>query len=170
MDKSKMMMGIIIALLVLLVGTVLAVTLILMRQMRQNVDYAEHQPPATTTVLTPAELRTVSLDLMTANLLPGPNNRSDNLLVEVVVGLNASDPSIAAELEEFYTILNRGIPIARSVTLDVFVERAYEEVITLEGRQEAAEIIKTRLQEAFGSNLIVDIRFPQWNAVRGQVR
>jgi len=166
MDKSKMMMAVIIALLLLLLGTVVGVGLYLVRVSGGDSNWTEPQDPAVIPVVRPGDLRTVSLGSLTANLALGPNNRSDNLVLEVNVGLNATVPT--SELEDFYDIFNRGIPIARSEVLDVLVHRTYDQVRTGEGRAETAEIIKYRLQEAFDSNLIVTISFPQWNAVRGR--
>ena len=169
MDKSKMMMIIIIALLVLLLGTVVGVGVYLINlSSTDNSEWVEQQQPVTVGDLRPSDLRLVSLDSVTANLAPGPGGRSDNIVVEVYVGLNASTSIDEAELDEFYAIFNRGLPIARSIVFDVFVTREYDEIRTLEGRAETAEIIRNELQEAFGSNLIVSIFFSNWNVVRGR--
>ncbi|MCL1884791.1 MAG: flagellar basal body-associated FliL family protein [Defluviitaleaceae bacterium] len=170
MDKSKMMMIIIIALLVLLLGTVVGVGVYLINISDSNGSWDEPQQIATDRVLTPGDMRFVSLDQMVANLTLGPGGRSDNIVVTVEVGLNASETVDEDELEEFYTIFYNRIAIARSVAFDVFLSRTYDEVRTNEGRDETAEILKYALQEAFGSNLIVGVFFSEWNAVRGQVR
>lgn len=170
MDKSKMMMVIIIALLVLLLGTVVGVGVYLINLSDDEGGWDIQQPPGVHDILMPEDLRTVSLETMTANLQLGPNNRSDNLVVEVVVGLNAHHTVDAEELEEFYGVFTRGIPVARAVAFDVFLNRTYEEVRTAEGRAETAEILTHALQEAFGSNLIVTVMFSEWNAVRGAER
>lgn len=166
MDKSKLMMVVIIALLLMLLGTVVGVGVFLITRVSEDVNWTEPQPPGVTEVIMPADLITVSLGTMTANLALGPNNRSDNVLVEVDVGLNAMVDD--SEFEKFYAVFNRGIPIARAEVLDVFVSRTYYEVRTSEGRAETAEIIKLRLQDAFGSNLIVSVSFSEFNAHRGR--
>ncbi|MCL2223882.1 MAG: flagellar basal body-associated FliL family protein [Defluviitaleaceae bacterium] len=168
MDKSKMMMAIIIALLVLLLGTVVGVGFYLISVSGgDTANFGEPQGPVVQGPVMPEHMRTVSLGSMTANLALGPNNRSDNLVLEVEVGINAHESVDASELEQFYGVFNRSIPIARSEVLNVLVTRTYDEIRTYEGRQETAEIMKYRLQEAFGSNLIISVHFPEWHAVRG---
>ncbi|MCL2577867.1 MAG: hypothetical protein FWE27_07445 [Defluviitaleaceae bacterium] len=163
MDKSKMMMIIIIALLVLLIGTVIGVGLYLVSVSADTRNFAEIEPEDTWMNIRPADLRTVSLGSMTANLAPNQNNRADDsIIVEVEVGLNASSGVDTRELDEFYGVFNRNIAIARAEVLNVFVTRTYDEMITLEGRLETAEIVKNRLQEEFQSNLIVTVSFPEW--------
>jgi flagellar basal body-associated protein FliL len=128
--------------------------------------WEDPQGVATETQLRPSDLELVSLDQITANLAPGPNGRSDNIVVEVYVGLNATGDE--AQLTEFLSSFNRGLPIARSIVFDVFVTREYDAITTLEGRAETAELIRNELQEAFGSNLIVSVFFSNWNVVRGR--
>ena len=168
MDKSKMMMIIIIALLVLLLGTVVGVGVWLINSAPAEGDWGPSEAVTTEPVLTPSELRLISLDSMTVNLAEGPNQRSDNLIVEVVIGLNESSTVDSRELEEIYDTINNSIHVARSVVISVFLDRTYDEVRTLEGKEESAEILRRRLQREFDSNLIVDVRFSQWSAHRGR--
>ncbi|MCL2386696.1 MAG: flagellar basal body-associated FliL family protein [Defluviitaleaceae bacterium] len=167
MDKSKMMLVIIIALLVLLLGTVVGVGLVLFRMADGGSEnFREPRPPGVEAAPRPGDIRTVSLGQMTANLALGPGGRSDNVIVEIDVGLNAlADPS---ELEDFYAVFTRQTALARAVALDVFVSRTYEETRSLEGRRETQEIMKRELQDAFDSNLIVTVTFSHFNAVRGR--
>ncbi|MCL2355857.1 MAG: flagellar basal body-associated FliL family protein [Defluviitaleaceae bacterium] len=167
MDKSKMMMVVIILLLVLLLVTVGAVSFFLLRNFPrpQDVQVNGARSGESIIVLTPADMRLVSLGQQTANLAAGPGGRNDNIVLSVDVGLNATVSD--SELDEFYATFTRSISAARSIVLDVLVARTFDEVRTLEGRAETAEIIKYALQEAFGSNLIVDVFFDEWNVVRG---
>jgi flagellar basal body-associated protein FliL len=168
MDKSKMMMIIIIALLVLLLGTVVGVGVYLISLADDDTaTFVEHDGPAVTTILMPEDMYMVSLgERVTANLALGPNNRSDNVIFNVDVGLNHTVD--ASEFDEFYGMFNQRLSIARAEVLGVFLTRTYDEVRTREGRDETAEMIKYRLQEVFGSNLIVSVVFSDWNAVRGR--
>jgi hypothetical protein len=167
MDKSKMMMAIIIALLVLLLGTVVGVGFYLISITEPDTVWDRPYDPVAGGELRPADLRTVSLgENMIAILAPGPNGRTDNLSLEVQVGLNAIIPE--SELEEFYGIFTRGIPIARAEVIDMFLGKTFDEVRTSEGMNAAAETLKFRLQEAFGSNLIVSVSFSSWTPVRGR--
>jgi len=169
MDKSKMMMVVIIALLILLLGTVVGVGVYLINLSDSNGGVNEPQAPAVHGVPVPADLRLVELGQMTANLALGPGGRSDNVVVNVTIGLNASDSIDEDELEEFYNFIStRGIIIARDVALRTLLSRTYDQVRSVEGQMEAQEAMMYALQDAFGSNLIVQVFFSEWNAVRGR--
>jgi flagellar basal body-associated protein FliL len=124
----------------------------------------EPLPPVVADDILPWNLRSVSLGSFTANLALGTSDRSDSLVLEVVVGLNAD----ADYIEEIYERINDSIHVARSEILDVLLSRTYYQVRTLEGRAETAEIIKNHLQNLFHSNAIVTVVFPEWYAVRGR--
>ncbi|MCL2047632.1 MAG: flagellar basal body-associated FliL family protein [Defluviitaleaceae bacterium] len=168
MDKSKLMMIVIIALLLLLLGTVAGVGFYLIRV----ADTGEQAPTVATAseIVLPGNMRFISLDSMVANLYPSTSNTQDSVSVEVTIGLNASDSVDKAELDEFFDTFTRGIPFARSIVLNVFVSRTYDQVNTLEGRRETAEIIKNELQNAFGQsgNLIVDVSFSDMIVLKGR--
>ncbi|MCL1862571.1 MAG: flagellar basal body-associated FliL family protein [Defluviitaleaceae bacterium] len=170
MDKSKLMMIIIIALLVLLLGTVIGVGVYLITI--SNEDPTPFHDPGRVVVnqdLTPSDMIFVQLgELMTANLAPGPNNRSDIIRLEVTVGLNAHPSVDEDELEDFYGVMTRGIPAARAEVFNVLITRTYEELRTLEGRLAVEEIMKHQLQDLFSSNLIVDVSFSDVIVSRGR--
>jgi flagellar basal body-associated protein FliL len=167
MDKSKMMMIVIIALLVLLLGTVVGVGVYLISLADDDVTRFETPAdPNVTQITMPGDMTMISLDSVIANLALGPNNRSDNVVTNVYVGIDRTRDE--EEYEEFYEIFMRSLSIARAEVLNVLVSRTYDEVRTLEGRLETGETIKLRLQEVFGSNLIVYVTFSEWHAVRGR--
>ena len=167
MDKSKLMMIIIIALLVLLLGTVAGVGIYLITISNDDAShFVEPMRVEVQTDLTPSDMVFVPLGDMVANLALGPNGRSDNAVLEVTIGINATVEDDV--LEEFYGVVTRGIPVARAEVFNIMVTRTYEELRTLEGRQATEEIIKYRLQEVFASNLIVDVSFSDFLASRGR--
>ncbi|MDR0271838.1 MAG: flagellar basal body-associated FliL family protein [Clostridiales bacterium] len=167
MDKSKLMMMIIIALLVLLLGTVVGVGVWLIGSSRPNPELTVNPAePITTEVVTASNMRLVSLNQVVANLALGPNGRSDSILAEVVIGIN--DTVSQDEVDAFETTLTNRLSVARNDVFNIFGVLTYDEVRTVEGRAAAAEMIKVRLQESFESNLIVAIYFNEWNVVRGQ--
>ncbi|MCL2456554.1 MAG: flagellar basal body-associated FliL family protein [Defluviitaleaceae bacterium] len=172
MDKSKMMMFIIIALLVILLGTVVGVGVYLINIAER--DGVETYSSSREVIITPANMRTISLGEIITNLYPGPNDRSDNVRVEIIVGLDESSPEKKVQLEEFDAVFNRQLNVARAIAIEVFVSRTYDEVRTLEGRRETAEIIKNELQKAFNNpddpkstNFIVDVAFSDIIVMRG---
>jgi flagellar basal body-associated protein FliL len=161
MDKSKMMMGIIIALLLLLIGTVVGVGLYLMSQVPGE---APSIKPLPEDVISIKDMRIVQLGEKITNLAPGPGGRLDFISCEITVGLDERKPG--EEFEEFYAEFNKNIPLALGIADNVLIQRTFEEMRTLEGKQETAEIIKNALQQAFESNLIVDVTFNKYTVDR----
>jgi len=169
MDKSKMMMVVIIVLLVLLLGTVIGVGVYLINLSDDSGGFHEPAGPAIQHVPTPADLRLVELGQMITTLALGPGGRSDSVITNVTIGLNASDSVDEDELEELYGFLStRGIIIARDVAITTFLSRTYDQVRTLEGRLEAQEAMMYAFQDAFSSNLIVQVFFSEWNTQAGR--
>ena len=167
MDKSKLMMTIIIVLLVLLLGTVVGVTFYLINLV------GDQRPDDSRTViehdLPPGllgDLIEVSLERKLTNLAVGPGGTSDVVALEVVLGINNTVD--AEEVEEFLTSLNDRRRFASSIVIDVVGDFTYEEVRTPEGRNAVGEEIKHRLQAAFGTNLIINVNFPEWLVQRGR--
>jgi len=166
MDKSKLMLIIIIALLILLVGAVLAVGVWFIRTTPVEADWGDHQAPGVTHELSPQDIVWVTLDSITTNLAQGPGGRMDYIVAEVLVGINGTVPQ--DELESFEATFYRSLALARSEAISTFVSLTLEEVITPEGQNMTAEIIKNRLQVAFESPLIVSVSFSDWTIQRGR--
>ena len=169
MDKSRMMMIIIIALLVLLLGVVVGVGVWLIRIPGSGVeDWDRQQPPELSVILTPRDLEIFTLEPMTTNLALGSDGRSNHVVATLVIGINAHETVDAKELEEFLADFERKLPVVRSIALEVFGSLLASDVRSVEGRANAAEIIKLNLQETFNSNLIVSVFYSDWNLVEGR--
>jgi flagellar basal body-associated protein FliL len=169
MDKSKLMMIIIIALLVLLLGTVVFVTFYLINLVGNDdpgvhTQIVDREIPAHITM---GDLDEVSLgDRMTINLAIGDRGTSDTAAFEIVVGIhNAGDQSA---VDGIISSINARQGMARGIVIGVLGDLTYEEVRTPEGRSAAAEEVMTRLQTAFESPLIVKVEFSEWFAMRGR--
>jgi len=169
MDKSKLMMFIIIALLVLLLGTVVGVTFYLIGLVGddsltdfQRVEAAE-LPPS----LSLMDLREVPLgDRIVTNLAIGERGTSDTVATGVILGVNNTGDQ--GELEEFVDAITERVRMARGIAINVFGDLTYEQVRSPEGQQAAAEEIMSRLQAAFSTNLIIHVGFYDWNVQRGR--
>jgi len=162
MDKSKLMMFIIIGLLVLLLGTVVGVTVYLIglvgddRPEEFQVEQEAPPPPN----LSLRDLDEFNLGDFLTNLAVDPDGRSAVVITEVVLGINNTGD--VTELSEFMDILEASRHLARGHVNDVFGNLTYGEVRTPEGRAAAGEEIRLRLQSAFESNLIIVVGFSDW--------
>ena len=168
MDKSKLMMIIIISLLVLLLGTVVGVTFYLINLVGDGApeDFHvvdEQAPPPNIGFM---DLVEVPLGRITTNLAIGERGTSDTVMLEVILGVNNTVDQ--SEIDEFVEQMNDRIGFARGQVNTVFGGLTYEEVRTPEGQKAAQEEITSRLQAAFQTNLIIDVQFSEWFAQRGR--
>ncbi|MCL2216340.1 MAG: flagellar basal body-associated FliL family protein [Defluviitaleaceae bacterium] len=168
MDKSKLMMIIIIALLVLLLGTVVGVTFYLINLVGdESPDFQQAEDRTLPPNLSLMDLVEIPLgERFSTNLAIGEHGTSDTVLASIVLGINNTGEQ--GEIDDFVDDVNDRIRMARGIVLDVLGERTYEQVRTPEGRNAAAEEIKLRLQAAFSTNLIILVEFPEWFVQRGR--
>jgi flagellar basal body-associated protein FliL len=168
MDKSKLMMIIIIALLVLLLGTVVGVTFYLINLVGDDGNFNPHaiEEVASPVNLTLRDLDEVPLGTrMSVNLAIGERGTSDTAAFEIVLGINGTGDR--SEVDALIADINARQGMARGIVIGVFGDLTYDEVRTPEGRSAAAEEAMTRLQTAFASPLIVLVEFSEWFAMRG---
>jgi flagellar basal body-associated protein FliL len=158
MEKSKPMMIIIIALLVLLLGTVIAVTIYLISAF--GGDGSEVDAPRTTPtpLLQPSDIEWWELDEIRTNLLePPPNRHSASIVTTVMVGINTTGPN--RDLADLR--VNFSYQRARTIANEVLYATTFAEARTPEGRAAIEERILARWQLEFGP-LVVGISTPDW--------
>jgi flagellar basal body-associated protein FliL len=171
MDKSKLMMTIIIALLVLLLGTVVGLAIYFM-SFGDGIDSRDwHQQQ----FIRPGDRGPSLMDLeiiplgdrVSTNLASGvPGRPSDMVTSYIEVGIDSRGDD--GEFNTFVTAFNQRISAARSIAIRVLNDLTYDEVRTTEGQAAAAEVIMRRLQEEFDSELVVRVFFSDWQVVRGR--
>ena len=169
MDKSRLMMIVIIALLVILIGTVIGTTLFLLSGTGTDPDiFAEaadpaHHPQRRSLM----DMIEVSLgERFQTNLATGADGRVAIVIAEVVVGLDGeAEPE---ELDPFMISFNARIGMARSVIIHEFGNAHFDDVNTPEGQMALAETMTRALQEQFESNLILRVFFSDWTVQRGR--
>jgi flagellar basal body-associated protein FliL len=158
MEKSKLMMIIIIALLVLLLGTVVGVSLYALKLFNENSDpeaRAAANQPQVVKNLTREQITSVSLgDPITTNLQKGDDGKSHFAILSVEVGY---DNTVKNESDAFGLVLAENIKYARSVALSCIYGRKYEELQDMDGLNELAAEILQKLQEGFNSQMIVEV-------------
>jgi flagellar basal body-associated protein FliL len=152
MEKNKLMMGIVIGLLVLLLGTIVGVAIYLFTLMGNDETEGYRREPG---ILRREDIQVISLGDIRTNLARGPSNREHMAQVGVNVGIDTTGRS--RDLNEFLNTFNTQTVFAQSVVSEVIFRRTYEEVRSPEGRAALAEEIMTALQEAFETNLIVEV-------------
>ena len=169
MDKSRLMMIVIIALLVILIGTVVGTTLFLLSGTDPAPDiFAEvpdpvHHPQRTSLM----DMIEVSLgERFQTNLATGLDGRVAMVIAEVVVGLDGD--AELAELEPFMLSFNARLGMARSVIIHEFGNAHFEDVNSPEGQMALAETMTRALQEQFETNLILRVFFSNWTVQRGR--
>ena len=167
MDKSRLMLIVIIALLVILIGTVIGTTLFLLSGDDTDPDIFAEMPepvfhPQRTNLM---DLEEVSLgDRISTNLAATPDGRASMVMANVVLGIDSQ--ADAAELDRFLINLNARIGMARSVVINEFGRAYFDDINSTEGQLALAETMTRALQEAFETNLIVRVFFSEWNVNR----
>ena len=165
MEKGKLMMVVIIALLVLLLGTVLAVSFYILNMVNQAAS-AEAQGTQSESVskeLTQDDLTKVPLGAaITTNLAKGADGKSHMAKIGVVVSFNNT---VEVESEAFAATLNNSLDYARSIALACIYSSTIEELSDPDGIANLANIIKEKLIDAFGTTLITDVFFNEWTLV-----
>lgn len=163
MDKSKVMLFVIIGLLVVLIGTVVGVTIFLIGMVGNGDQegFTQPTPPLLEVQMGVMELEEIPLgEVMTTNLASGPDGRAGQVRAGVVVNVDGRGDE--AEFNNFVLAFNARMGTARAVVIDVFSTTTFDDIRTLEGRGAAAEEIRLRLAETFETNLISQVHFSEW--------
>jgi flagellar basal body-associated protein FliL len=161
MEKGKLMMVIIIVLLVVLLGTVLAVSFYVMNLVSKQAEASGLNPQSEYAgkVLTQDEITKVTLgDAITTNLAKGPDNKDHVAKLRVVIGY---DNTVKEESAAFEATINANLEYARAVALACIYSSTFEELSNPDGMANLANKIKEQLQDAFKTNLIVDVYFSE---------
>jgi flagellar basal body-associated protein FliL len=158
MEKSRPMMIIIIALLVLLLGTIIAVTIYLISTFGGEAVEPEAPRTTPTPFILPSDIEWWELDEVRTNLLEGPPNRFGVYVVTtIMVGINTTGPrQELADLRVDFSYQR-----ARTIANEVLFATTYAEAKTPEGRAAIEERILNRLQLEFGP-LVVGVSTPDW--------
>ena len=169
MDKSRLMMIVIIALLVILIGTVVGTTLFLLSGPDPDPDiFAEvadpvHHPQRTSLM----DMIEVPLgERFHTNLATGADGRIALVIAEVVVGVDGE--AELSDLESFMMSFNARLGMARSVIIQEFGNAHFDDVNSPEGQLELAETMTRALREQFETNLILRVFFSDWTVQRGR--
>lgn len=165
MEKSNLMMIVIIVLLVALLGTVAGVTVYAFNMIRamENVQHPDHWD-RTPRELHPDEIgRVVAGDSILTNLSTEGGASSAVARIQVVVGFDSTQGRESDEMEE---LIMENMLYIRTTALDAIGSRTYQQISAPGGRDELAAELLQRFQDDFRTNMIVDISFYDWIITR----
>ena len=167
MDKSRLMLIVIIALLIILIGAVIGTALFLFSGNATDpnifAETVDHVHPVQRRTL--MDLIEVPLgERINTNLATAADGRVAMVLSEVVVGID--NQAEASELDPFLINFNARIGMARSIIINEFGRAYFDDINTTEGQLALAETMTRALREAFDTNLILRVFFSDWNVNR----
>ncbi|MDR3240158.1 MAG: flagellar basal body-associated FliL family protein [Clostridiales bacterium] len=154
MEKNKVMMITIIALLVILLGAIVSVSLYAFRIVGGQ---REEAPLAADSAirLSVDQIEKVPLvSPISTNLLADRDGAAHYVKLNLAVGVNATDKKESPKMVE--SLASNEI-VTRDIILAILRNRTYSELNQPDGQELLKDDIKTKLQEEYGSNLIVQI-------------
>ncbi|MCL2398214.1 MAG: flagellar basal body-associated FliL family protein [Defluviitaleaceae bacterium] len=159
-SKGNLMMVVIIVLLVALLGTVVGVAIFAFSAVQDlgsvaaNVDF-DRNPR----VLLPNEIGRLPVGEPIVTNISGGVGSSGIARVQAVVGYDQTQGSTSNEMAR---TLDEQMDFIRGVVIESINSRTYAELSGTEGmRNLSAEVLET-LQNAFRTNMIVDVTFREW--------
>lgn len=152
MDKNKVMLIAIIALLVILIGIIIAAVIMLPGMIRDK------DKPAETEIETTVEHSNISLitieDPIKTNLKTGLDDEPHVIQAKFSVGVDMSDKEKSQKL---YDMLTEKTVVIQDVILNSVRNKTFEDLQKADAQEILREEILTRLQEEFSSNLIIRV-------------
>jgi flagellar basal body-associated protein FliL len=163
MEKSSLMMGVIILLLVALLGTIVGVTIFAFSVIR-NFDATAQQPldgfDRTPRQLLPGEIGRVTMgDPILTNAANENGGVGRVVRIQFSVGFDNTQGSDSTEIE---TMLDDHMDYIRSMALASIRNRTLSELSDRDGMRLLGDEILETLQNDFRTNMIVAIYFNEW--------
>ena len=162
MEKGKTMMTVIIALLVLLLATVIAVSIMLIGSFNNEGNFEADTAPQAVREFDIGALEVISLGARFSTNLAVDVDGVTTHMVSTDVFISIDTTGDAAELAALRNNLSLRNAMARSVVISVFFESTFTDLRSPEGKAAVSEIILDRLQDLFETNLIVYVGFENY--------
>ncbi len=151
--KNKKMMLTIIGLLVGLLVVIVVVALILLKTVKHT-DSNNNSNSVISSNISIGSLSIVSLTSpISTNLLQGEDNKERAINFSLSLGIANTEK----ESEDIIKLVKDGEPIVRDVVLSILREKTYQELSKVGAGDLLKNEILTKLQDAFGTNLIVKV-------------
>ena len=153
-DKNKPLMIIIIALLVILLGTV-AFALFYFLNLTDQFTNETGKTFESGVRLTVDQIEPVTLSSpISTNLLSTDDGVKRYVKINLSIGVNNTDKKESPKILES---LRNNEMITRDIVLSILGGQTFEELSLIEGQELLKDNIKTRLQEEYNTNLIVQV-------------
>ena len=162
MEKSNLMMIVIIVLLVALLGTVVAVTVFALSAVQEigTSIHADDGWDRTPRTLLPTQIGRVSIgDPITTNLAADAGSPSRHIRVNMSIGY---DNTQGRESEEKAQMIEAQMDYIRSIILESLRTRSYNEISARDGTRLLQDEILDALQNQFQTNMIVGVFITDW--------
>ncbi len=152
MDKNKIMMIIIIALLVVLLGSIVGVFFLVRGYVNDNPN-PEQEIANEIADVNYTQLQIVSIPTISTNLATSSDGVPRTAKVELAYSIITDQEESAA----LATLLADKEAVVRSTALGVIRGKTYEEIMRSDSQQMLEEEILVKLQEVFETNLIYSV-------------
>ena len=165
MEKSNLMMIVIIVLLLALLGTIVGVTFYAFR-MVQNMEQAAQDWDRTQRDLRPDEINHVHIGaaIVTNLSTDTPGGVANSMArVQLVVGY---DNTQGRESSDISQVINEQMTLIRMMALDALGSSTYGELTSQDGRSALSRRLLLDLQNEFMTNMIVTVGFYEWMITR----
>ncbi len=160
MDKNKIMMIIIIALLVVLLGSIIGVFFMF----RSYVNVTGTPDTENLTELNEVkykDLTVVTIPSISTNLATGSDNVPHTAKIELAYTVVTTEDESA----ELITLLAEKEKVIQSIVLETIKSKTYEEVMRTDAQKVLEDEILKKLQDTFETNLIYSVVIYQILAV-----
>ena len=160
LEKSKIMMIVIIALLVVMLATIIVGGIFTFRLLRTGgEDVPERIQPINVTV-SPSELDLINLSsAIVTNLAMGTDGTERFISMGISIGVINTDKKESPVIKDL--IISRE-PLVKDICLAIVGRKTAQELRRPDGKEILADEILAALQQEFGSNLIYSISYSDW--------
>ncbi len=154
MEKNKIMMIVIIALLLVLIGTIAGLSMYAMRILGKETA-AVPQDDKKSAVLDQEKQDMVPLgDALYTNLAKSNDNQEHVIRIKLTIAVDNTDKKASPAL---VTLLGERTVVIKDVVIGVLRTKTYEELLTMNAQEVLREEILTKLQQEFDTNLIATV-------------
>lgn len=152
MDKNKIMMIIIIALLVVLLGSIIGVFFMFRSYVNTNA-VPEEEIVAELPEVKYQDLTLVSIPSISTNLATGEDGLTHTAKVELAYSVVTTEEESA----DMIALLAEKEKVIQSIVLETIRSKTYEEMMRTDTQQQLEDEILKKLQDAFETNLIYSV-------------
>ncbi len=154
MEKNKIMMIVIIALLVVLLGSIVGVFFMFSKYVKNTSQLTEQEQMTDLPPVSYADLEFISLpNPISTNLATGPDGVPHTAKLEMAYGVVSTEEGS----QEMMALLTEKEKVVQSIVLETVREKTYEEMMRTDAQQMLEDEILKKMQDAFETNLIYDV-------------